>query len=329
MKSASPKVLHSVAGRPMILYTVEAAEALSDDQPIVVVSPGSDVLRALLAERVLYAEQSAALGTGHATMMAAAQLSQLCETVVVTYADMPLMRLETLQQLVDLQQNTLAEIAVLTVNGDSSSTFGRICRGTDGRISEIVEVSEARLRPDGQTILDSTEHNAGVYAFKAEWLLANLDKLPLREARSGNEYYLTDLIGLAVEEGKSVETALVSDADECLGAGTRVELAVVESAMRRRINDHWLRSGVTIKDPNNSYIDHDVEIGAESTIFPGTHLLGETIIGASCTIGPNTLVRDSKIGARSILEQCRVTARELRRDSLVAPFSILEGEDEQ
>jgi bifunctional UDP-N-acetylglucosamine pyrophosphorylase/glucosamine-1-phosphate N-acetyltransferase len=145
----------------------------------------------------------------------------------------------------------------------------------------------------------------------------------LRQARSGEEYYLTDMVGLAVAQGRLVEARMVEDADECLGAGTRAELVLVEKAFRRRANARWLAAGVTLIDPEATYIDQTVTIGRDTVIWPNTYLQGQTVIGGECVIGPNTIVRDSTLGRGCRVEQAVVERCQLGDGVIVPPFSHL------
>jgi bifunctional UDP-N-acetylglucosamine pyrophosphorylase/glucosamine-1-phosphate N-acetyltransferase len=325
MKSRKNKILHEVGGSPMIQLVFESAMAVSDTPPVVVVGPNDDAIRPALGDQASYVEQSQRMGTGHATMMASQTLRGKGERVLVTYADMPLLRSATMERLAQKQEQSKAAVVILTVMGSSQSTFGRILRENDGLVSEIVEVAEAKRRPNAQEILQTRELNAGVYCFDADWLWANLPNLPLRQARDGQEYYLTDMVGLAVSQGLEVEAIVVDDPDECLGAGTRQELAVVERAYRRRINNRWMASGVTMIDPEATYIDKSVTIGRDCIIWPNTHISGETDIGEGCLIGPNAVIRDAAIGRDCRIEQAVIEKITLDDGTVVEPFSCLRG----
>jgi len=183
------------------------------------------------------------------------------------------------------------------------NTFGRVVRDENGRIIEILELANARRRPNADELIAIPEQNVGVYCFDADWLWQNIDNLPLRQARSGHEYYLTDMIEMAVQQGRLVESIVVDDADEALGAGTRKELVDVEKAFRRRANAYWLDNGVTLIDPNTIYIDPDVTIGQDTIIWPNTYLQGTTTIGDDCVIGPNSIIRNATIGSNCRAEQ--------------------------
>jgi bifunctional UDP-N-acetylglucosamine pyrophosphorylase/glucosamine-1-phosphate N-acetyltransferase len=323
MLSSRQKILHEVGGRPMVSHVFEAAAQISDMPPHLIIGPGDHGVRQLFGERATYAVQPQRLGTGHATMMAAPALAGRSKQVLVTYADMPLLRPETMKALAEAQRDSGAAVAMLSVMGDPSSTFGRVVRNAWEMVTEIVEVAEAKQRPDGDALLAIRELNAGVYCFDARWMWANILQLPLRRARSGEEYYLTDMIGLAVAQERPVEAQVVEDADECLGAGTRAELVVVEKAFRRRANARWLAAGVTLVDPGATYIDQTVTIGRDSVIWPNSYLQGQTVIGEACIIGPNAIIRDTVLGDECRVEQAVVERCELGDGVVVPPFSHL------
>ena len=319
MNSRKPKILHEVGGRPMVLHAFLAAAVVADRPPLLVVGPGETGVPSLIGDRAEYVVQPEALGTGHATRMAAAVLRGRAEQVIVTYGDMPLLRAETLRQLAAAQRETGAAVALLTVPGDLSSTFGRVVRDGRGGVVEIVEVAEARRRPNAAELLAIAELNAGVYCFDGDWLWTNIDHLPVREARRGQEYYLTDLVEMAVVQGRAVVAVASDDPDEGLGAGTRAEMVAVERAFRRRINDHWLACGVTLVEPDATWIGPDVTIGIDTVIWPNTFLQGRTTIGEGCTIGPNAIVRESQVGRGCHVEQVLLDDRQVPDGTTVRP----------
>ncbi len=189
-------------------------------------------------------------------------------------------------------------------------------------------MADARSREDGDAILANRELNLGVYCFDAAWLWDNILDLPLRQARDGHEYYLTDMIEMAVSQNRLVEASLAEDPDEWLGAGTREEMAAVEKAFRRRAVKHWLSEGVTIIDPEATYIDQTVAIGRDTVLWPGTYLQGKTAIGEDCVIGPNAIVRDSRVGRGCRIEQAVVENTALPDASVIPPFVHLNGRRE-
>lgn len=303
MQSKKQKILHDVGGKPMVSHIFDASESVSDVRPVLVIGIGGDGVRNLIGERADYVVQSEQLGTGHATMMAQPILQGKTDQVIVTYGDMPLLKEETLRQLADQQAQSGAAIVMLTVLGEPESTFGRIVRAEDGGVLEILEHAQAKKRPNPEKWLDIRELNVGVYCFDADWLWNNIEKIPVKQARNGPEYYLTDMVEIAVEQGKRVEAIITDDPDECLGAGTRREMVAVEQAFRRRAVNRWLDQGVTIVDPASTFIDPDVVIGQDSVIWPNTYLQGQTVIGEDCVIGPNSIVRDSQVADGCIIEQ--------------------------
>jgi bifunctional UDP-N-acetylglucosamine pyrophosphorylase/glucosamine-1-phosphate N-acetyltransferase len=302
MNSRRQKILHEVGGRPMVLHAFLAVAAVADCPPVLVVGPGEDGVRALIGDRAEYVVQPQALGTGHATAMAAEVLRGQADQVLVAYADMPLLRAGTLRRLAEAQGTAGAAVALLTVPGTPDSPFGRVVRDPSGGVAEIVEVAEARQRPNAAELLAIDELNAGVYCFDGDWLWANVGRLPIRRARRGEEYYLTDLIEMAVAQGRRVVAVATDDPDEGLGAGTRAEMVAVERAFRRRVNAHWLANGVTLVEPDATTIGPDVTIGQDTVVWPNTFLQGQTAVGEDCTIGPNAILRDCRVGDRCHIE---------------------------
>lgn len=327
MKSKKQKILHEVGGAPMVQHLFDAVIPLTPYKPLLVVGPGEDGVRRLFGDRADYAVQEKRLGTGHAVMVAKDALEGRAAQILVAYADMPLLRAATLCRLALRQQESGAAVVLLSVEGDPASSFGRVARDEQGRVREIVEAAQAQRRPDAAELMAIREQNAGVYCFDAAWLWSTIDRLPLRQARSGQEYYLTDMIGLAVDQGRPVEAILVADPDECLGAGTRRELVAVECAFRRRANDYWLDNGVTLVDPAATYIDQSVTIGQDTVIWPGSYLQGDTHIGEACVIGPNVILRDARVGHGCRIEQAVIEGRALPDGSAVAPFTDLRRDD--
>lgn len=323
MRSKVQKVLHAVGGRPMIEHVFRAAATVADVPPVVVIGPGQDGVSQLLGTRATYVVQEERLGTGHATQLARAALQGRAEQVIVAYGDMPLLRGSTLEQLAAHQATSGASLALLSVTGDAASSFGRVVRNRDGQVVEICEVANARNRADGEAILRLREQNVGVYCFAAEFLWATIDALPLRQARSGREYYLTDMVALAVADNRPVEALRIDDPDEALGAGTRVELVGVDRAFRRRACRRWLDHGVTIIDPDSTYIDPDVVIGQDTIIWPHSYLQGHTAIGDDCVIGPGVILRDALVGSGCHIEQAVVEGTTVGDNQRVPPFSHL------
>lgn len=318
MKSESPKVMHPLMGRPMIDWAMRAVESLVDVPPIVVVGHGQELVRSYLRDRAVYAEQQELLGTGHAVLQALPSVAQDVDAVIVTYADMPLLTQATLRRLLDLYRTHVASpalaIAMLTVKRENPQGFGRIVRRSDGSVAAIVE--EADCTPEQLAI---QELNPGVYCFHAAWLRQNLPNIP-RSAKG--EYYLTDLVSMAASQGRQIVT-LEAPLEDVYGVNNRVHLAEAEAILRRRILERHMLEGVTIVDPLSTYIEDTVQIGADTTIWPGCLLQGATVIGRHCTIGPYSQIIDTQIADRcrvvySVLEQARMD-----QGSEIGPFSHL------
>lgn len=315
MKSDLPKVLHPLAGKPLVQYAVEMAAQLTSEKPLLVVGYGADQVRQVVGDRVIYVEQREQLGTGHAVLQARPLLEGRSETVAVCYADMPFLSADTFRRLWKLREERNSPIAMLTVEADDSMGFGRILRDQAGRVLGIVE--EAVATEEQKAI---RELNCGVYCFDGDWLWPHLAQLPLSPK---GEYYLTDLVAMAVAEGQGVEVLKISDVTEVLGINDRTHLAQAEAIMRQRINKKWMLEGVTLLDPTLVFIDATVEIGQDTVIYPNTYLQGATVIGRQCRLGPNTIVRDSTIGEGCIIEASVVEGAVLEEGADVGPFSHL------
>lgn len=315
MKSRLPKVLHPLAGRPLVLYSVQEATSVSQRPPVLVIGHGGDAVHQVVGDAAHYVVQSEQLGTGHAVLQARSLLEGNSRHVMVFYADMPLLRGSTLSRLYETQQSHNGPLSMLTLVADNARGFGRIVRDGQGRVREIVE--EAQATPEQLAI---REVNPGVYCFKADWLWGHIDQLPLSPK---GEYYLTDLVAMAVGEGTTVKAISMDDPAEAMGINTRVHLAEAEAALRKRVNEQLMLSGVTIVDPATTYIHPSVQVGQDTTILPNTHLRGATVIGQDCIIGPNTVIENSTVG-----DGCAVTASFLEAATVedqvdIGPFGHL------
>lgn len=315
MKSSLPKVLHPVAGRPMIWHALEAIRMSTNEMPVVVVGHGAEAVTKFLDGQARTVLQEPQLGTGHAVMQAEALLKGNSDLVVVCYSDMPLLRGETLQALVEMQKTNKGPISMLTVVADDPRGFGRILRREDGTVAAIVE--EHSATEEQKRI---KELNVGGYCFDAAWLWNALQRIPLSPK---GEYYLTDTVEMAAQDGLPVLATVMDDLEETIGVNTRVHLSEVEAAMRRRINRWHMLNGVTLIDPASTYIEAGVTIGRDTTLFPNTYLLGGTEIGEENIIGPNTVIRNSKIGSRCKVLASDLTGAWLEDDVDTGPFARL------
>jgi bifunctional UDP-N-acetylglucosamine pyrophosphorylase/glucosamine-1-phosphate N-acetyltransferase len=288
MHSSTPKVLHTLAGEPMIRYSLDAVAGIGSELPVVVVGHEADAVRNYVGAGARFVTQEQQLGTGHAVRAAESLLAGNTDLVLVVNADLPLLTAQTLKSLVETQRANHGPVTILTSIADDARGFGRVIRKPDGSVQAIVE--EAQASPEQLAI---RELNVGVYCFKADWLWQALPRVPLS---SKGEYYLTDTVGIAVDDGLAVQTIVLPDACEAIGINTRVHLAEVESAMRQRINTQHMLAGVTLVDPSTTYIESGVQIGQDTIVWPNTYLRGKTVIGERCSIGPNSIVVDTEIG---------------------------------
>jgi bifunctional UDP-N-acetylglucosamine pyrophosphorylase/glucosamine-1-phosphate N-acetyltransferase len=315
MKSASPKVLHLISGKPMLWHVLQAMKPVSTGKPVVVVGHGADQVAAFVGESAQCVLQEPQLGTGHAVMQVAPLLKGKTDYVLITYADMPLLREEVFRELLETQKKNTGPLSMLTVVADDPRGFGRIIRKEDGTVGAIVE--EFVASPEQQQI---KELNVGAYCFSADWLWEALERIKLSPK---GEYYLTDTIELAVNEGLPVQAIIHEELLETIGINTRIHLAEAEAAMRRRINQDLMLAGVTMVDPASTYIEVDVMIGRDTVIQPNTYIGGHTSIGEGCTIGPGSHVRDSKIGYGCKVFMSVIEGAELEDDVDIGPFARL------
>ena len=315
MKSALPKVLHPILGRPMVWHALHALRQVTEETPVIVVGHGAEMVRRTLGETARFVVQEPQLGTGHAVMQAADLLRGQTDYVLVSYADMPLLSSQTFQRVVDAQLAHDGPLTLLTNLADDPRGFGRIVRGSEGEVQAIIE--EVDCTPEQRTI---RELNTSVYCFRADWLWEALPRIPLSPK---GEYYLTDLVAIAVGDGLTVQTVTLDDPAEVIGVNTRVHLAEATALMQERVNRRWMLAGVTLLDPRTAYIEVGVTIGQDTVIGANTHIQGETRIGRNCTIGPNTIIRDTQIG-----DDCKIFASVLEEAVLengvdVGPFGHL------
>ncbi len=295
MKSALPKMLHLLAGKPLVMHALEAVQPVSTQRPVVVVGHGEEAVRRAVGDVAEFAVQEQQLGTGHAVLAAEGLVRGRAEAVLVTYADMPLLKPETIARLVAAQQNSDAVMTMLTVELPDPHGFGRVVRAEDGRVLAIVE--DAVATPQQRAI---RELNASVYCFREDWLWSALHRI---QVSPKGEYYLTDVVEIAVRDGLKVQAICTDDPTEAIGINNRVHLAEAEAVLRQRINQRWMLAGVTLIDPGSTYIGAEVQIGNDTVIYPNTYLRGRTVIGSNCEIGPNTILEDVTVG-----NDCRLLA---------------------
>ncbi len=317
MKSRLPKVLHLLAGKPLVIHAIENVSSVITAKPVLVVGCGSEQVRAVVGERVRYAEQVNQLGTADALKAARPLLNEFDGLILVVSADMPLFTTQTLQKLVNIQRSNPGVMTMLSVCLDDPHGFGRVVRRADGSVAAIVEEAQA----DDQT-LAIKELNVGAYCFRSDWIWGALDRIKVSPR---GEYYLTDTVELAVMENQRVECLLMDNPQEAIGINTRVHLAEAEAILRRRINQGWLLAGVTMLDPDTTYIEQGVQLSPDTIIHPNCHLSGSTQIGPGCEIGPSATLSNAVIGENCVVGPHVVLSNVHLESNQVVRFTMLDG----
>jgi len=313
MRSRQPKVLHPLAGRPLIAYALRTARAVAD-RVVVVVGPNADGVRAAAGDGVTFVEQRERLGTGHAVQQAHAACGE--GPIVVLAADMPLVTSETLERLVGHHRATGAMATLLTAVVDRPQGYGRILR-QDGRVKRIVEDRDAT---DDQKKI--TEINTSVYCFEARRFWKALAEV--RPDNEQGEYYVTDVIGILAKAGGRIEAVTAADPVDGLQINDRKQLAAVAAILRRRILDRLMTDGVTVVDPASTYIEDTVTIGADTTVHPQVVLEGATAIGTECVIASGCHLTSSRLGDRVTLKPyCVLTESVVDDGAVLGPFCHL------
>jgi bifunctional UDP-N-acetylglucosamine pyrophosphorylase/glucosamine-1-phosphate N-acetyltransferase len=329
MRSQRPKPLHRLCGRPMVLHVLDALAELDVERVVVVVGHhGEWVSRTLVdhAPKNLSIElvtQHEQRGTGDATAVGLTGL--LAETepgddqegdVVVLPGDTPLVRPATLAALVRHHRERQAGATLLAADVSDATGYGRIVRGKDGGVLRVVEDRDAT--PEERQI---TEINTSIYCFRRSVLAPSLRRL--QPANEQGEYYLTDVVGVLSAAGYKVEAVMVADPMEAAGVNDRAQLAVAEAELRDRINERWMRRGVTMWDPERTYIDADAQIASDVTLLPGVILRGACTIGEAAEIGPEATLVDTRVGDRAQVRHSVCVGAVVGAEARVGPFAML------
>ncbi len=312
MKSAKPKVLHEILGRPMISYAIEIARGLEPERIVVVLGHGSEEVRKKIDGDLRVAIQEEQLGTAHAVSCAVSELGDFDGDVLVLCGDTPMMTASTLRELVEVRRRSGAAVSLLTANLDDPTGYGRVLR--DGaRVLRIAEERDAT--PDERAI---REVNAGTYCFDKDALISVLGEIGKENVQS--EYYLTDAIGILAAHGESIVAHAADNPEEILGVNSRKQLAEAAQIARRRINEALMASGVTIEAPDLTFISPEARIGRDTVIHPNCYIEGSTAIGEGCEIGPNARVVDSSIGNGVVVEQAVIKGAIIEDGASLGPF---------
>jgi bifunctional UDP-N-acetylglucosamine pyrophosphorylase/glucosamine-1-phosphate N-acetyltransferase len=318
MKSATAKVLHQAAGRPIIEYVLDLAAGLSPHKPVMVVGHQRDAVQKSVGDRARYAVQDPQLGTGHAVLQAAPALQDVNgKRVLILSGDVPLTRPETLQRLVDEHDRSGNALTFLTMKLSDPAKYGRIVRDADDSVTRIVEARDAS--DDEKKI---REVNAGIYVFGGAHLFEPLRRVSNQNAQG--EYYLTDLITVLREGGHRVGAVVAGDPVEALGVNSRADLARVEGEMQRRIVEHLMAEGVTFRNPAMVVIDSTVSIGPDTVIYPYVTIEGATRIGRDCLIEPGAHLVNVTIGDNVHVKTGTVAEDAILEDgAMVGPYANL------
>ncbi len=319
MRSRLPKLLHPLCGRPMLAYVLDAALAATGGRPVVVYSPATAQIREVFAEVADFALQDEPRGTGDAVRAALAALPELraeATELLVLNGDVPRLEAELLGALLEQRRAIGAPVALVSVATDEPGSLGRIVRGPDGSIERIVEARDAT-----EDELEIGEINAGLYAFELDWLRRRLPTVTPSAATG--ELYLTDLVGLARQDGLPVTSIVVEDDGRLLGINDRLQLAEAEGELRAELITGHLLAGVTMEDPSTVYLDASVELASDVTLEPHVVLRGRTRVGAGTLIGSGSRLVDALIGRDCRIVSSVIESSEVGDEVTVGPFAHL------
>lgn len=330
MQSTRPKPLHMMCGREMVIHVITALKDLQIAKTVIVVGHGAKQVTQVVTKQapkwanLSFVEQKVQRGTGDATIVGlsavdlkAGATSEVSDTstIIVMPGDTPLLKASTISTLVNEHQNSGNAATVLTAFVDQPTGYGRIMRAKDDRILKIVEERDATAE-----IKSVNEINTGIYAFRRDLLGPALRRISNNNSQA--EFYLTDAIEVLAGMGHQIGSH-TAPADEVRGVNDRWQLAVAERELRNRTNRDWLMSGVTMFDPQQTFIDVTVKIGKDVTLLPGTILQGDTVIGDNCEIGPNTRLVNTTVGAGSRVESTVAQNSQIGKQAVVGPFANL------
>ncbi len=316
MKSKLYKVLHPICGKPMVGHVVDSLVKIKVDRTIVVVGHGAEDVKSYLGNRVHYVLQKEQLGTGHAVLQVKPEMLHEAGITIVICGDTPLIRPETLQHMITLHQEKKSAATILTAIEQNPHGYGRIIRDKNQHVTAIVEQKDCTAEQ-----ANLTEINTATYCFDNQKLFAALALVT--NDNQQHEYYLTDVVRILATQGEAILGYCLEDSHESIGVNDRIALSYAEKYMRKRINEAHMTQGVTLIDPEATYIDTDVEIGSDTVIFPQTQLLGNTRIGENCKIGPLSEIRDCQIEDDVVIRQSILDQAFIGQQSNIGPFAYL------
>ncbi|WP_369881146.1 bifunctional UDP-N-acetylglucosamine diphosphorylase/glucosamine-1-phosphate N-acetyltransferase GlmU [Anaerosalibacter bizertensis] len=320
MKSSKPKVLHNICGKPLLSYVIDASRCAKVENNIVIVGHGGEkVIDSINDEDITFEKQpigeGVPYGTGFAVMQARNYIKDN-SCVIILYGDTPLISGDTLNELVEYHNSSDNACTVLTAEFEDPKGYGRIIRDEKGNIHSIVEEKDAT--EEEKRI---KEINSGMYCFKGEYLKFALDRIDNKNAQG--EYYITDAVKIFKDEGLKVGAYKIEDSTEIFGINSRVQLAYAEKLMRKRINEKHMKNGVTLIDPESTYIGNDVKIGSDTIVYPGAILEGNTVIGEDCIIGHNTRIVNGKISNKVEIQISTILDSIVEDGTKVGPYAYL------
>lgn len=314
MKSKLHKVLHAICGKPMVEHVTDQVSQLGMDKIVTIVGHGAEEVKLQLEGKCLFVLQEEQLGTAHAVIQAKPLLKDEDGTTVVVCGDTPLIKAETIEALMKHHENQGAKATILTAYVANPTGYGRIIRDDAGHIERIVEHKDAT-----QEEREVKEINTGIYCFDNKALFSVLDKVSNHNTQG--EYYLPDAIGILKAKGSVIAAYQTDDFEQSLGVNDRVQLAAAEKILQRRINEFHMKNGVTIRDPEHTYIGSDVVIGQDTVIEPGVMLAGNVTIGQNCHIGPNTEIKNCHVGNDTTIRQSVAADSAIGSHVQIGPFS--------
>lgn len=317
MKSGLVKVLHSLGGKPMVLHVLDAVSDLSPEKVVLVLGHQAEkvkkVLEASPVETVIQAEQ---LGTGHAVLQAAPALASGTGPVMVLCGDTPLLKSSTLKMLLELHTKSRAAVTVLSMEMENPFGYGRIVRNRSG-VQRIVEEKDATTAQK-----KIREVNSGIYCFDRKFLLSSLNSLGNKNAQG--EYYLPDLIAIAIKKKKKVAALICADGTEVMGVNSRCDLSKAEAVMHERTNKKWMLEGVTMLDPSTTYIHPSVTLGRDVLLYPNVSLEGKTSVGEGCVIHSGSRIIDTTLKESVTVKDCCVIEQStISSGAALGPFAHL------